>query len=126
MRRFAIAVVLTAAFLCGMQAASVANPAAQHSIGFGGTEGVIELKQILEPSRPPPGAKQDASQWYTFTAVNGSNRPAIRVLHAGQQPGIGLSVLPRSTRPAILQVVSTDPNVVIEGVSAYTRNELRV
>lgn len=125
-KRFVIAVVLTAAFLCGMQAASVPSPAAQHSIGFGGPEGVIELKQILEPYRPPPGAKPDASQWYIFTAVNGSNRPAIRVLHAGQQPGIGLSILPRSTRPAILQVVSTDPNVVIEGASAYSRNSFRV
>ncbi len=125
MKRFAIAVVLTAAFLCGMQAAPVAAPPA-HSIGFGGPEGVIELKQILEPYRPPAGAKPDASQWYIFTAVNGSDRPAIRVLHAGQPPGIGLSVLPRSTRPAIQQVVSTDPNVVIESVSAYSRHSFRV
>ena len=120
MRRLTLA-ALAVAFLVGAQAAS-----APHSISFGGPEGVIELKGTLGPYKPAPGAKSTASDWYTFTAVNGSNRPAIRVLHTGQPPDMGLNVLPRATRPTILQVVSTNPNVIIEGTSAYGRHAYRV
>ena len=128
MKRMILAALCAVAILGGLQAAPVAAPAvvaATHSIGFGGPEGVIELKQNLELYRAP-GAAQDGSQWYSFVAVNDSKRPAIRVLHAGQPPSIGLSILPHSTRPAILQVVSTDPNVLIESASAYTRHAFRV
>jgi diguanylate cyclase (GGDEF)-like protein len=124
MRRLTLA-ALAVAFLVFAHAAPIPTPA-PHSISFGGPEGVIELKGTLGPYKPALGAKSAASDWYTFTAVNESNRPAIRVLHTGQPPDIGLSVLPRSTRPTILQVVSTNPNVIIEGASAYGRHAYRV
>jgi diguanylate cyclase (GGDEF)-like protein/PAS domain S-box-containing protein len=124
MRRLTLAALVVAA-LAGAQAASVPAPA-PHSVSFGGPEGVIELKETLGPYKPPAGAKSAASDWYTFTAVNQSDRPAIRVLHAGQPPDIGLGILPHATRPAIVQVVSANPNVVIEGASAYSRHAFRV
>ncbi|MGA7713101.1 MAG: GGDEF domain-containing protein [Rhizomicrobium sp.] len=121
----ALAAALVAVLIGGVQAAS-APISAPHSVGFGGPEGVIELKHILKPYQPPPGAKPDTSRWYTFVAVNDSKRPAVRVLHAGQQPGIGLGFFPRASRPQILQVVCTDPNVIIESASAYARRAFRV
>ena len=96
MRRLTLA-ALAAVFLVGAHAASAPAPA-PHSVSFGGPEGVIELKQTLDSYRPPNVAKFAASDWYTFTAVNQSNRAAIRVLLAGQPPDIGLGVLPHATR----------------------------
>ncbi len=122
-RRLAFAAALVAAILAGGHAAP-AQPA--HAVNVSGPEAVIELQQTLNPYQPPKGAKPDASVWYTFTAVNSSKRPVTRVLHAGQPPSIGLSIFPRATRPAILQVVSTNPNVVIEGNNAYGRHAIRV
>ena len=119
MKRLAFAVALCAAFLAGAAAASAPV------VSFGGPEGVIELKGMLAPYRPP-GAKPDASPWYSFTAINNASRPAVRVLHAGQPPGSGLGLLPRPTRPIVLQVVSADPNVLIEGANAYGRHAFRV
>ena len=124
MKRLTLA-ALAAAFLFGAQAAPAPAPA-PHSVSFGGPAGVIELKQTLGPYKPPPGNKSASADWYTFTAVNESNRPAIRVLLAGQPPDIGLGVLPRATRPAILQVASTNSSVVIEATSAYGRHAYRV
>jgi len=124
MRRLTLA-ALAAVFLVGAHAASAPAPA-PHSVSFGGPEGVIELKQTLDSYRPPNVAKFAASDWYTFTAVNQSNRAAIRVLLAGQPPDIGLGVLPHATRPAIRQVVSTNSSVVIEGTNAYGRHAYRV
>ncbi len=116
---------MAAAFLVGAPAAS--NPApAPHSANFGGPEDVIELKQTLGPYKSAPATKATASEWYTFTAVNESNRPAIRVLHAGQPPDIGLGVLPRASRPTVMQVVSTNPGVIVEGNNAYGRHAFRV
>ncbi len=124
MRRLTLA-ALAVATLAGAQAAS-APALAPHSVSFGGPEGVIELKETLGPYKASSGVKSDGSDWYTFTAVNESNRPAIRVLHAGQPPDIGLGILPHTTRPTILQVVSTNPNVIVEGASAYSRHAFRV
>ncbi|MDE2134534.1 MAG: EAL domain-containing protein [Alphaproteobacteria bacterium] len=115
MRRLTLAAI-AAAFLFGAQAASPAP----HGVSLSGPEGVIELKETLGPYKPAPGVV--SAGWFTFTATNESNRPVIRVLQAGQPPDTGLGILPRATRPAILQLVSTNPNVVVEGASTYGRH----
>lgn len=115
MRRLTLA-ALAAAFLFGAQAASPAP----HGVSLSGPEGVIELKETLGPYKPAPGVV--SAGWFTFTATNESNRPMIRVLQAGQPPDTGLGILPRATRPAILQLVSTNPNVVVESASTYGRH----
>ena len=76
MRRLTLA-ALAAASLLGAHAASAPAPA-PHSVSFGGPAGVIELKQTLGAYKAPPGDKSAAAEWYTFTALNESNRPAIR------------------------------------------------
>ncbi|MDE2266410.1 MAG: EAL domain-containing protein [Alphaproteobacteria bacterium] len=121
MRRLAFATALVAAFVAGAHAAP-----APHSVNVSGPEGVLELEQTLDPYHPPKGPKADDSEWYIFTAVNSSKRPVTRVLHAGQPPSIGLSIFPRATRPAILQVASTNSNVVVESSNAYGRHAIQV
>jgi diguanylate cyclase (GGDEF)-like protein/PAS domain S-box-containing protein len=109
------------------RASVAAMPAASQprSAAFDGAAGVIELKQILTAYHPS-GVKPDNSVWYILLAVNNSPRTVIRVLNAGQPPGIGLDILPRPVRPAVLQLVSANPGVVIEGASDYGRRAFRV
>ena len=110
-KRLAIAIAFAAS--------CAAAQGAPQTVGFGGPEGVIELKGLLVPYHPPAGAKQDQTQWVLFNAANATPRPVSRVLHAGQPPGSGLGVLPKSTRPRILDVESLNPNVVVERAQAY-------
>ncbi len=136
MKRLAFAAVFVAAFLAGAQAATisavqkavkpVAEAPAPQGVAFGGSEGVIELKHLLKPFAPEAGAKPDGSSWYTFTASNDSDRPAIRVLQAGQPPGSGLDAFPRGSRPSILQVASANEKVIVERASAYGRHAYRL
>ena len=109
--------------------ATAARPApapAPQGVAFGGSEGVIELKLLLKPFEPAPSAKPDGSAWYTFTASNDTDRPAIRVLQAGQPPGSGLDVFPRGTRPSILQLASANQKVIVERANAYGRHAYRL
>jgi diguanylate cyclase (GGDEF)-like protein/PAS domain S-box-containing protein len=119
-----LSLVFAFAFACLAVAWAAQN--APQEVNFGTTVGVIELKSLLKPYAAPTPLKADNSTWYSFGAVNYSARPATRVLHAGQPPGIGLSIIPHSMRPTMLQVVSTSPGVVVESSNAYGRKGYRV
>jgi len=116
---------VAAASLAGAHAAGGPAPT-PNAARFNGPEGVIELKDTVAPYRSSAGGKSPASAWYLFTAVNESNQPVIRVLYAAQPPGIGLGILPRATRPTILQMVSSHPGVLVESTNAYGRHAFRV
>jgi len=120
MKRLGFAVALIVAFLTGVAAQDAPQP-----LNFGADTSVIELMPWLKPYAPPSAVK-DSSAWYSFEAVNFSSRPATRVLHAGQSPGIGLGIIPQAQRPTMLQVVSTGPGVVVESSNAYGRKSYRV
>jgi diguanylate cyclase (GGDEF)-like protein/PAS domain S-box-containing protein len=122
MKRLGLLFVFVFACLAGAWAAQ----SAVQEVNFGTTAGVIELKPSLKPYAAPVPLKADNSTWYSFGAVNYSARPATRVLHAGQPPGIGLSIIPHPMRPTMLQVVSTSPGVVVESSNAYGRKGYRV
>jgi diguanylate cyclase (GGDEF)-like protein/PAS domain S-box-containing protein len=122
MRRAAFALAFAVAYLAGAMAAQDTP----RDVNFGAATGVIELKSLLKPYTPPASARPDNSAWYIFTALNTSDRPTTRVLHAGQPPDNGLGIVPRSQRPTILQVASANPGVVIEGSNAYGRKGYRV
>lgn len=102
-----------------------ASPAAHRPAPsrFDSPSSVIELQDVLADSNPGVTSNQP---WYVFQAVNASNHAVVRVLLAGQPPGIGLSMMPKSARPAVLQVASVDPAVVIEGAKDYGRRAYRV
>ena len=109
------------------QAADKAASDKQATINFGSTENVLELKGALSPYRAPGGGTEaDGSSWYIVQVSNDSVRPATRVLIAGQPPHTALSVLPRSSRPAILALASSDSGTVVETAPAYGRRAWRV
>lgn len=87
---------------------------------------LIELKTYLKPYQPAGAVKGEEGTWFSFTATNLSSANVIRVLHAGEPPWSGISLLPRSSRPQILQVVSVNPNVKVEPTNAYGRKGYRI
>jgi len=124
MTRLAIAIAFAAALLAGAPAADDAGPA---KVSFGAQAGdVIELKDSLGPYHAPSGIASDNSAWYVFSAINLSDRPATRVLLAGQPPDAGLTFFPSSPRPTILEVASTAQGMVVESSNAYGRKGFRV
>lgn len=107
---------------------AVAAQDAPQDVNLGAQTGVLDLKPYLKPYTPPASAarQKDSAYWYTFTAVNLSTRPVSRVLHAGQPPSSGLSIIPRPQRPTILQIASANPGVVVENSNAYGRKGFRL
>ena len=128
MKRFAFAAALLAALVAAF-AAEAAGPPGQdpNAIDFASRDGVIEIRAALKPYHAPSGTRQpDNSGWYLITATNSSIRPAARVLQAAQPQSVSFRILPRSTRPAIVQTASSDSLVVIENMHAYGRRAVRV
>ena len=119
------------AFLWALAAvlfAAVSATAAQDSRGIdlGAPDAVIELQNDLGPYHMPAGQIARPSSWYTLAVTNASQRPAVRVLQAGQSPDVSLRFFPPSSRPSILSVASTDPGVLVETAHAYGRHAWRV
>jgi diguanylate cyclase (GGDEF)-like protein/PAS domain S-box-containing protein len=128
MKRLAFAVAFVATFLAGM-AALAAQPAMDaHKVNLGEADSVVELRDMLGPYQMPARAKVPPGSvaWYTFTAVNNSTRPAIRVLQAGEEASGTLRLMPRSTRPMILSLASSEPGVFIETAKAYGGHAYRI
>ena len=127
--------ILLALFCClslfclvgaGIAAAWAADAPVPAQVNFGSTDNLIELKGALTPYHAPGGAEPDGSTWYMLSVTNNQVRPAIRVLIAGQPPRVALSVLPRSIRPAILAVASSDSGVLVQPADAYGHRAWRV
>ncbi len=95
-------------------------------IDFSSADNVINLKPELTPYHAPGGPEADGSIWYMLSVTNNSVRPAIRVLLAGQPPGMALRLMPHRARPAILAVASSDSGVVVEPARAYGAHAWRV
>jgi diguanylate cyclase (GGDEF)-like protein len=124
-------------FLCALLAvgvavaqSAVAQPAVpvtpSHQVAFGGSDDVIALRAALTPYHAPGGAEKDGSLWYMLALTNDQVRPISRVLLAGQPPSMAMSILPHSSRPAILAVASSDSGVVVEPAPAYGHRAWRV
>ncbi len=116
--------VLIGLLFAGLGAAWAAQPSAV--VDFGSNDNVINLKPELTPYHAPGGPEADGSVWYMAVVTNNSVRPAIRVLLAGQPPGMALRFFPHHVRPAILAVASSDSGVVVEPAKAYGARAWRV
>jgi diguanylate cyclase (GGDEF)-like protein/PAS domain S-box-containing protein len=112
--------------LCAILFAGGALAADNHGVNFGAADNVIALKTALTPYHAPAGPEADGSSWYMLTVTNDSVRPAARVLLAGQPPRLALGLMPRSMRPTILGIASSDSAVVVETATAYGRKAWRV
>lgn len=129
MKRFAFAAALLAALLSAFAVAAAVEvrPHDPTALDFAAKEGAIEVRSELQPYHGPGGANaRDNSGWYLINVTNSSIRPAARVLQATQPQSVSFRILPRSTRPTILRVASSDPLVVIEDMHAYGRRAIRV
>ncbi|MGH6827499.1 MAG: putative bifunctional diguanylate cyclase/phosphodiesterase [Rhizomicrobium sp.] len=99
---------------------------APRPLDFGAQDNMFNLKPELTPYHAPGGPEADGSVWYMLSVANNSVRPAIRVLLAGQPPGLALKFFPRRGRPAILAVASSDSGVEVEPAKAYGAHAWRV
>src|SRR5690348_11613741 len=129
MTRFALAASLCAALMTmfAVIAAAAPAPADPKAVDFAGPDGVVEIREALKPYHAPTGAKQpDRSGWYLIAVTNSAIRPAARVLQAAQPQSVSFRILPRPTRPAVINVVSSDPLVSIAAMNAYGRHTFRV
>jgi diguanylate cyclase (GGDEF)-like protein/PAS domain S-box-containing protein len=93
---------------------------------FNDMRSAVELGGWLKPYRAPASVEQDGSSWYTMTATNTAERPATRVIFAGQPPGGSLRIMPRRGPPALLQVASSDAGVTVETARAFGRHAFAV
>src|SRR5215469_17791906 len=116
--------VLIGLLFVGFGAAWAAVPSG--AVDFGSNDNAINLKPNLTPYHAPGGPEADGSVWYMAAVTNNSVRPAIRVLLAGQPPGMALHFFPHHTRPAILAVATSDSGVVVEPARAYGARAWRV
>ena len=115
--------VILFALIAGAVSFARAQTPAPPPINFADPAAVIALTDRLTPYQGT--AEKDGSSWYMVTVTNDSTHPAIRVLQASEPAGVGLNIFPRATRPAILQVASSDAAVMVEQVSAYGRRAFR-
>ncbi|HSM95067.1 MAG TPA: GGDEF and EAL domain-containing protein [Rhizomicrobium sp.] len=107
-------------------AAPAATVPAKGEVNFADARMMVELQPSLRPYGAGVGKEPDSSAWYMMTAVNQADRPAARVLLAGQPPGAGLRFFPRRGKPALLQVASSDAGVTVEPARAFGRHAFLV
>ncbi|HEY2034321.1 MAG TPA: GGDEF and EAL domain-containing protein [Rhizomicrobium sp.] len=115
-------------FACLAASWTVAASAApaKGDVNFADARMMMELQPSLRPYNAKAGKEPDGSAWYMMTAVNQADRPAARVVLAGQPPGAGLHFLPRRGKPTVLQVASSDAGVTVEPARAFGRHAFLV
>jgi diguanylate cyclase (GGDEF)-like protein/PAS domain S-box-containing protein len=126
--------VFLALMFCMLAASGMAAPVGppappvtpSHQVDFAASDAVIPLRAALTPYHAPGGTEKDGSLWYILALTNDQVRPVSRVILAGQPPSMALSILPRSSRPQILAVASSDSGVVVEPAPDYGHRAWRV
>ena len=135
MRRISAAFVAFCILIAGLSVAFAQQPVPKppmptvtptHQVDFAAADNVIALKNALTPYRAPGGPEKDGSLWYMLALTNKQVRPISRVILAGQPPSMTLAPMPRSSRPQILAVASSDSGVLVEPAPAYGHRAWRV
>src|SRR5579872_3730580 len=120
---FALAFLLFAALLTGITSTSAAVQGA--AIDFAAPQPVIDLGPSLMPERvAEPGDPRGS--WFTLAVQNRQSTPVTRLLTSFSPPGSGLNSEPLPARPTILQVVPSDPSIIVERAPAFGPNAFRV
>ncbi|MGD0142789.1 MAG: EAL domain-containing protein [Rhizomicrobium sp.] len=122
---------LAFALLLALASAAAAAPVgASHATGgtvnFAGDNGILELKYALTRSRGPSAPDSGGAVWYMMTATNDSVRSVSRIILAGQPPNAGLRIFPPRARPVVLNIASSDADVVVEHARSDGRHAFRV
>ena len=117
---------IIACFAALFASAAYSAPTAKGDVNFADGRMMIDLQPSLRPYVARAGKEPDGSAWYMITAVNQADRPAARVLLAGQPPGAGLRFFPRRGKPMLLQVASSDAGVTVDPARAFGRHAFLV
>lgn len=120
--RGGILFALLGVVLFGAEAIAQTN----NAIDFAAPSAALELQPMLKPYHAPKGGEVKGSAWYMTGVVNGSVRPATRILLAGQPAGMSLRFFPRPTRPAISQMATSESGVIVEHAKSYGRRAYRI
>jgi diguanylate cyclase (GGDEF)-like protein len=127
---FAAAIMFAAALSIG---ALAAPPAAKppplvksaHAVDLADNRPVVDLSDDLTAYQGGV-PQEDGTSWYVLTVANTSTSPASRVLQATEAPGASIQFFPVGTRPNIVQVVSSEPRVVVSDAGQYVRRGVKV
>ena len=117
---------LVFALLTLVSVAAAAPVTASRAVNFASDNGILELRSALSPTRGPTSHEAGAPVWYMMTATNDSERPVSRIILAGQPPNEGLRMLPSRARPAVLNIASSDAEVLVEHARSDGRHAFRV
>jgi diguanylate cyclase (GGDEF)-like protein len=107
-------------------ATSFAKPIDSNGVEFSDPAPRIELRSALLPYHSASNFEADGSHWHIMTVANQLPRPVTRILLAEEVPDAALRLFPSRARPAIRQVVSSNPDVITEPAQAYGRHAFRV
>jgi diguanylate cyclase (GGDEF)-like protein/PAS domain S-box-containing protein len=120
--------LVLALFVTLVSAAAAAPVVVPHSgaVDFAGDNGILELKAALSATRGSASHDAAAPAWYMMTATNTSERPVTRIILAGQPPNEGLRIVPSRARPAVLNIASSDAEVLVEHARSVGRHAFRV
>mgnify|MGYP001552298747 CR=1 FL=1 len=122
MRKFSIHLLALCAALFAIAAAN----AQASRVEFDSPSSLIDLKPVLTPYHASTTPETDGSLWYMVLIANNAVKPETRVLVAGEPGDAALHFFPRSRRPAIEQVASSDAGIVVERARALGRHAFRV
>jgi diguanylate cyclase (GGDEF)-like protein len=107
-------------------ATGIAKPIDSNGVEFSDPAPRIELRSALLPYHSASNFEADGSHWHIMTVANQLPRPVTRILLAEEVPDAPLRLFPSPARPAIRQVVSSNPDVIAEPAQAYGRHAFRV
>lgn len=109
--------------ICGTAHAQQAAPS--RAIEFGAPQPVIDLGPTLARERlSEPGDRRGS--WFSIDVQNTQPAPVTRVLTAFSPAGIALEFEQFPARPAITQVIPSDPMTIVESAPAFGANAFRV
>lgn len=124
-RWVAAALLLVAASAAAGAAVATEAAAPVAAIDFAAAPPVIDVGPSLIPERIAEAADPHGS-WFTVSVRNSQSMPVARVLTAFSPAGTGLNSTPLPARPTIVQVIPSDPSIVVERTIAFGPNAFRI
>src|SRR5215469_6549232 len=122
-RRSLVFAGLVLLLVCGTVSAEQTAPAG--AIDFAAPQPVIDLGPTLSRERlSEPGDPRGS--WFSISVQNSQPVPVVRVLTAFSPAGLALAFEEFRARPAIAEVIPSDPATVVEIAPAFGADAFRV